>query len=86
MRVEVSIRFSSQSNSLRGHMSFEDALELLTRDESFKATLYAVNTLLIQKGIYTKNEFEDLFVEWAKKELNRKKQGHQVDHSIPVTR
>jgi len=67
-------------------MSFEDALELLTRDESFKATLYAVKTLLIQKGIYTKNEFEDLFVEWAKKELNRKKQGHQVDHSIPVTR
>lgn len=49
-------------------MSFEDALNLATRDESFKATIYAMNTLLIHKGIYTREEFEALFVEWVTKE------------------
>ena len=53
-------------------MSFEEALEVLSRDEAFKATLYAMNTLLIQKGIYSQKEFESLFVEWARKEVRRK--------------
>ena len=53
-------------------MSFEQAIEALARDEAFKATVYAMNTLLIQKGIYTQKEFETLFVEWAQKELRRK--------------
>ncbi len=53
-------------------MSFEQALEALSRDESFKATVYAMNTLLIQKGIYTQEEFEKIFIEWAEKELRRK--------------
>ncbi len=48
-------------------MSFEEALNLVSRDESFKATVYAMNTLLIHKGIYTRNEFETLFVEWVQK-------------------
>jgi len=48
-------------------MSFEDALNLATRDESFKATIYAMNTLLLQKGVYTPAEFEALFVEWLAK-------------------
>lgn len=42
-------------------------MELLSRDERFKATIYAMNTLLIHKGIYTQKEFEQLFVEWASK-------------------
>lgn len=54
-------------------MSFEQALDKLSRDERFKATVYAMNTLLIQKGIYTKEEFQKLFVEWAAK---------QSDHSF----
>jgi len=33
-------------------MSFEGALGSLSRDERFKATVYAMNTLLIQKGVY----------------------------------
>jgi hypothetical protein len=53
-------------------MSFEEALALASRDEGFKATVYAVNTLLIHKGIYTQDEFQALFVEWVEKEQRRK--------------
>jgi hypothetical protein len=48
-------------------VSFEKAMELLSRDDRFKATIYAMNTLLIHKGIYTQEEFQKLFVEWASK-------------------
>ena len=53
-------------------MSFEEALALASRDEGFKATVYAMNTLLIHKGIYTREEFQALFVEWVEKEQRRK--------------
>ena len=53
-------------------MSYEKALEVLSRDDRFKATVYAMNTLLIHKGIYTHREFEELFVEWAMKEESKK--------------
>jgi hypothetical protein len=53
-------------------MSFEEALALASRDEGFKATVYAMNTLLIHKGIYTQEEFRALFVEWVEKEQGRK--------------
>ncbi|MGA8272381.1 MAG: hypothetical protein WB919_12545 [Candidatus Sulfotelmatobacter sp.] len=53
-------------------MSFEEALALASRDEGFKATVYAMNTLLIHKGIYTQEEFQKLFVEWVEKEQRRK--------------
>ena len=49
-------------------MSYEKALEILSRDDRFKATIYAMNTLLIHKRIYTQKEFQQLFVEWAIKE------------------
>jgi len=52
-------------------MSYEEALDLVSRDEKFKATVYAMNTLLIHKGIYTPDEFEKLFVEWVTKELRK---------------
>jgi len=52
-------------------MSFEKALEIASRDEGFKATVYAMNTLLIHKGIYTQEEFQTLFVEWVEKEQRR---------------
>ena len=54
-------------------MSFEEALQLASRDESFRATVYAMNTLLIAKGIYSREEFERLFVEWVEKEQRRSK-------------
>jgi hypothetical protein len=53
-------------------MSFEQALEALSRDESFRATVYAMNSLLIRKGVYTQREFEALFIEWSQKEMRRK--------------
>ncbi len=49
-------------------MSYEEALRLASRDEAFKATIYAMNTLLIHRGIYTQEEFQQLFVEWVRKE------------------
>jgi len=48
-------------------MSYEKTLEMLSRDDRFKATIYAMNTLLIHKGIYTQEEFQRLVVEWAQK-------------------
>ncbi len=50
-------------------MSYEQAMDLLARDDRFRATVYAMNTLLIHKGIYTQEEFQQLFVEWASKQL-----------------
>lgn len=53
-------------------MSYEEAVELASRDEAFKATVYAMNTLLIHKGIYTAQEYRQLFVEWVEKEERKK--------------
>jgi hypothetical protein len=36
------------------------------------ATVYAMNTLLIHKGIYTTEEFESIFIEWVNKEERKK--------------
>ncbi len=58
-------------------MSFEEALQASTRDEGFKATIYAMNSLLIQKGIYTQEEFQKLYIEWVEKE-QRKRQAPSV--------
>jgi hypothetical protein len=52
-------------------MSYEEALEVVSRDDRFKGTVYAMNTLLIHKGIYTREEFEKLFVEWVSKEIRK---------------
>ena len=53
-------------------MPLNEAIEAASRDERFMATVYAMNTLLIHKGIYTQKEFEVLFLEWLRKE-NRKR-------------
>ena len=58
-------------------MSFEEALATASRDEGFKATVYAMNTLLIHKGVYTQEEFQALFTEWVEKELRRKASTNQ---------
>ena len=51
----------------KGLISFEEAMEVLSRDERFKATVYAMNTLLVEKGIYSPEEFEFHFRHWAQK-------------------
>jgi len=53
-------------------MSYEEALQIASRDEGFMATVYAMNTLLIHKGIYTSEEFQQLFMEWVGKEQRKK--------------
>lgn len=53
-------------------MSYEEASKIANREESFMATVYAMNTLLIEKGIYTKEEFRALFTEWVEKEEHKK--------------
>jgi hypothetical protein len=52
-------------------VSYEDALALVSRDDRFRATVYAMNTLLIHKGVYSGDEFERLFVEWVAKEVRK---------------
>ncbi len=52
-------------------ISFEDAVEVLSREDSFKATVCAMNTLLVQKGIYSPAEFEFQFRQWAQKNLKK---------------
>jgi len=50
-------------------ISFEEAMEKLSRDDRFRATVYAMNTLLVQKGIYSPEEFELQFRQFAQKQL-----------------
>ena len=54
---------------VRDLISFEEAMEKLSRDDRFRATVYAMNTLLVQKGIYAPEEFEFQFRQFAKKQL-----------------
>jgi hypothetical protein len=50
-------------------MTFEEAMEKMSRDDRFRATVYAINTLLVHKGVYSPVEFEERFLEFAAKEL-----------------
>lgn len=51
-------------------MSFDEAISILGKDEAFRATVYAMNTLLLRKGIYSAEEFEILFCQHAQNYLN----------------
>jgi hypothetical protein len=48
-------------------ISYDEAIEKLSRDERFRATVYSMNTLLVQKGIYSPEEFEFQFRQFAQK-------------------
>ena len=51
-------------------ISFEEAMDKLSREDSFRATVYAMNSLLVQKGIYSPAEFEFQFRQFAQKNLH----------------
>jgi hypothetical protein len=53
-------------------IDYEEALERLSEDEAFRATIYAMNTLLIQKGFYSAEEFRFQFRQSAQKQLRKK--------------
>ncbi|HEY1526035.1 MAG TPA: hypothetical protein VGH51_07335 [Candidatus Angelobacter sp.] len=54
-------------------INYDDALAQLTEEQRLRATVYAMNTLLIAKGIYTAEEFRFQFRQSAQKQLGRKK-------------
>ncbi len=64
--VEQSGHSVSRDKELIG---FDEAMERLSREERFRATVYAMNTLLVQKGIYSPEEFEFQFRQFAQKNL-----------------
>jgi hypothetical protein len=52
-----------------GLISFEEAMERMSREDRFRATVYAMNTLLVQKGVYSPEEFEFQFRQYGQKNL-----------------
>lgn len=48
------------------------AMRLLSRGQRLRATVYAMNTLLLHRRVYGRREFWRLFAEWARKELRKK--------------
>jgi hypothetical protein len=66
----TSVGHSAKRVDKNGEMiSFEEAMERLSREDRFRATIYAMNTLLVQKGIYSPEEFEFQFCQFAQKNL-----------------
>ena len=53
-------------------IGYQEAMDSLTADEKFRATVYAMNTLLIQKGCYSAEEFEFQFRQSAQKQLKKR--------------
>ncbi len=53
-------------------IGYEEAMNRLSREERFRATVYAMNTLLVQKGIYSPEEFEFQFRQFAQKNLKQR--------------
>jgi hypothetical protein len=62
-------RNASEQHRAKELISFDEAMEKLSRDERFRATVYSMNTLLVQKGIYSPEEFEFQFRQFAQKNL-----------------
>lgn len=54
-------------------IDYEDALARLTEEQRLCATVYAMNTLLIAKGVYTAAEFRFQFRQSAQKQLRKKR-------------
>jgi hypothetical protein len=54
-------------------IDYDEALEQLTEEQRLRATVYAMNTLLIAKGVYTAAEFRFQFRQSAQKQLRKKK-------------
>jgi hypothetical protein len=67
---EVEI-LASVTKLLSSELSFEQALDALSREERFMATVSAMSSLLIKKGIYSTAEFQEMFVEWAAAQMEK---------------
>jgi hypothetical protein len=51
-------------------MSYEEAITKLSEDQAFRATVYAINTLLQAKGVYSAQEFQAYFCQYAEAQAN----------------
>jgi hypothetical protein len=66
----VSVGHSAKGiDQSEGLISYAEAMDKLSREDRFRATVYAMNTLLVQKGIYSPEEFEFQFRQFAQKNL-----------------
>jgi hypothetical protein len=54
-------------------MTLPEAVKLLSREERFMATVAAMNTLLIEKRVYSQQEFDAIFVQWAATQQSKAK-------------
>ncbi|MBI3029757.1 MAG: hypothetical protein HYY64_09625 [Candidatus Rokubacteria bacterium] len=55
-------------------MNLEDKIQSIPEDERLAAAVYALNTLLISRGIITREELEEGFDSWLRrKELLRER-------------
>ena len=67
-----------ESKSDAVSMSMDEAVKLLSREERFMATVAAMNTLLIERRIYTQQEFDVIFSDWAQARTSKsRKQRHK---------
>ncbi|HEV3317285.1 MAG TPA: hypothetical protein VG488_09965 [Candidatus Angelobacter sp.] len=66
-RTEQDTRADAQT------MTMPEAAKLLSREERFMATVAAMNTLLIEKGVYTQEEFDAIYIQWAVTQQSRPK-------------
>ena len=62
-----------ESSSRSAPSSMQEAAKLLSREERFMATVAAMNTLLIEKQIYTQQEFDAIFCDWAAAQVSKSK-------------
>lgn len=62
---------ASVTRPLVSELSFEDAINHLSREERFMGTVSAMNSLLVKKGIYSTAEFEEIFVQWATAQVQK---------------
>lgn len=57
----------------REMISYDDAMKILSGDESFRATVSAMNTRLMAKGVYQPEEFEFQFRQAAQRAIRLSK-------------
>jgi len=56
-------------------LTIQEAIRVLSREERFMATVAAMNTLLVSKGIYKQAEFDEIFCDWAEAQLAKPRSG-----------
>ncbi len=72
--ASISLPRTKEAAQSESHtMTMEEAAELLSREERFMATVSAMNALMIAKGVYTAEEIELFYVQWAMNQQRKPK-------------